>query len=39
MAGRAYYSKKLQEFLTDDNGRILGELTNNHQYPTNILQM
>ena len=30
--GRAYYSKELQEFLTDDNDRILGELTNNHQF-------
>ena len=32
MAGRAYYSKELQEFLTDDNSRIIGELTNNHQF-------
>jgi hypothetical protein len=30
--GRAYYSKELAEFLTDDNDRILGELTNNHQF-------
>ena len=30
--GRAYYSKELSEFLTDDNSRILGELTNNHQF-------
>jgi len=30
--GRAYYSKELQEFLTDDNDRILGELTNNNQF-------
>ena len=32
MTGRAYYSKELQEFLTDDNSRIVGELTNNHQF-------
>jgi DUF2075 family protein len=32
MTGRAYYSKELQEFLTDDNSRIIGELTNNHQF-------
>lgn len=32
MINRAYYSKELQEFLTDDNSRILGELTNNHQF-------
>ena len=30
--GRAYYSKELQEFLTDDNDGILGELANNHQF-------
>lgn len=30
--GRAYYSKPLQEFLSDNNSRILGELTNNHQF-------
>lgn len=29
---RAYYSKELQQFLTDDKNRILGELTNNHQF-------
>ena len=32
MTGRAYYSKELQEFLTDDGSRIIGELTNNHQF-------
>ena len=30
--GRAYYSKELTEFLTDNNSRILGELTNNNQF-------
>ena len=30
--GRAYYSKELQDFLTDNNNRILGELTSNHQF-------
>lgn len=29
---RAYYSKGLQEFFSDDNDRILGELTSNHQF-------
>ena len=30
--GRAYYSKELQEFLTDNNSRILGELSHNNQF-------
>ena len=30
--GRAYYSKELQEFLSDDNSRIIGKLTSNHQF-------
>lgn len=29
---RSYYSKNLKEFLIDDNNRILGELTKNHQF-------
>ena len=29
---RSYYSKKLDEFLKDDPNRILGELTNSHQF-------
>jgi len=32
MTGRSYYSKELQEFLTDNNSRIIGELTNSHQF-------
>ena len=29
---RSYYSKKLDKFLDDDPNRILGELTNSHQF-------
>ena len=29
---RSYYSKKLDEFLNDDPNRILGKLTNSHQF-------
>ena len=32
MLSRSYYSKKLDEFLKDDPNRILGELTNSHQF-------
>jgi len=32
MLSRSYYSKKLNEFLKDDSNRILGELTNSHQF-------
>lgn len=30
--GRAYYSKELQEFLTGDSDKILGELSHNNQF-------
>lgn len=36
--GRAYYSKPLIDFLKDDDKRILGELTANHQFDLEELQ-
>ena len=35
---RSYYSNDLQAFIEDDNGRILSELTRNHQFALEELQ-